>query len=232
VSKDGIKYWVIIPAAGCGSRMQQAIPKQYLPLAGKPVILHTIEVFASHPLIDGIVVATAADDRYWQKLALPAGKPIIRIDGGDERCHSVLNALDALQEQLVEDDWILVHDAARPCLERSDLDSLMEHLEGRAIGGLLGVPVRDTMKRTDSEHNVYETVDRKQLWHAGTPQMFRYGLLRSSLIRALDNNILVTDEAAAIELAGKKPHIVEGSSRNIKITRAEDLALAEFYLSG
>ena len=223
-------YWAVVPAAGSGTRMNSQIPKQYLALAGKTVIEHSLARLAAHPLIDGIVVALAPGDTHWQDLPLRLGKPVLLADGGGERCNSVLNALLELQKHAQPDDWVLVHDGARPCLHLSDIDKLINELREHPHGGLLAVPVRDTMKRADENSNVFETVDRKRLWHALTPQMFRLGELTNALLRAIDKGWLVTDEASAMERAGYKPHLVEGAADNIKITRPEDLAVAEFYL--
>lgn len=229
---DGPSCWAVIPAGGAGRRMNAAIPKQYLPLRGKPVISYPLELFCAHPRISGVVVALAADDPYWPTLEVEChGKPVVTAPGGEERCHSVLNALNQLQSLAGPDDWVLVHDAARPCLRRSDLDKLIGAVTDHPVGGLLGVPVRDTIKRVDSRDRVYETVDRASLWHALTPQMFRLQPLRSALLRALDEGVLVTDEAGAIELSGARPIIVEGSADNIKITHPEDLARAAFNLA-
>lgn len=224
------KYWGIVPAAGIGSRMQADRPKQYLPLAGRTVIEHTLERLAGHPALAGTVVALAADDKYWPDIRVGLQVPVEEAEGGAERCNSVLNALMALQSRARPDDWVLVHDAARPCLRREDIERLMGELDEHPVGGLLGLPVADTVKRTDAEGAVVETVDRRNLWRALTPQMFRYGELREALVHALDRGWLVTDEASAIELAGKKPQMVEGAPENIKITRPGDLALAEFFL--
>jgi 2-C-methyl-D-erythritol 4-phosphate cytidylyltransferase len=223
-------YWAVIPAAGIGKRMQSQIPKQYLPLAGRTVIEHTVELFLQHPHISGVVVAISEADETWQELHFDTQKPLLTVSGGAERCHSVLNALDALSEQASDADWVLVHDAARPCLQRKDLDMLMTLLAVHPVGGLLGVPVRDTIKRADVSCEVEETVNRDGLWHALTPQMFHLGSLRNALRSAVENGQLVTDESSAIELSGQQPVMVEGSADNIKITRPEDLALAEFFL--
>ncbi len=223
-------YWAVVPAAGSGARMSSQVPKQYLALAGKTVIEQTLARLAAHPLIDGIVVALAPDDTRWQDLGITLDKPVLRVNGGGERCNSVLNALFELQKHAQPDDWILVHDGARPCVRLTDIDKLIAGLHGHPNGGLLAVPVRDTMKRADENSDVFETVDRKGLWHALTPQMFRLGELSAALSHAIDNGWLVTDEASAMELAGYKPHLVEGAADNIKITRPEDLVLAEFYL--
>lgn len=223
-------YWAVVPAAGSGTRMSSQIPKQYLALAGKTVIEHSLARLAAHPLIAGIVVALAPNDTHWHDLRLNIGKPVLLADGGNERCYSVLNALQELQKHAQPDDWVLVHDGARPCLRLTDIDKLITELRNHSHGGLLAVPVRDTMKRADENRDVLETVDRKALWHALTPQMFRLGELSAALRRAIDQGWLVTDEASAMEHAGYLPHLVEGAADNIKITRAEDLVVAEFYL--
>lgn len=227
---DKQKYWAVIPAAGVGSRMQADRPKQYLPLHGKTVLEHTLARFLDHPKIDGVVVALSENDPWWRELALQHAKLFTAL-GGEERCHSVLNALNGLLSQADEKDWVLVHDAARPCLRREDLDHLIDVLQEHPVGGLLGLPVADTMKRSDSSDAVVETVSREHLWRALTPQMFRLGELREALEAALQNGQLVTDDASAMELMGKAPKMVEGHGDNIKITRPQDLALAQLYLA-
>jgi 2-C-methyl-D-erythritol 4-phosphate cytidylyltransferase len=152
------------------------------------------------------------------------------VTGGTERCHSVLKALDALAGEAAAEDWVLVHDAARPCLSRADLYRLVDCLRDHPVGGLLAVPVRDTMKRCSPDGSVMATVERAGLWHAYTPQMFRFGLLSASLRSSIAAGELVTDEAAAVERAGLVPRVVEGSFGNIKVTRPQDLALAAFFL--
>jgi 2-C-methyl-D-erythritol 4-phosphate cytidylyltransferase len=207
------------------------IPKQYLPLNGRPVIDHTLERLVSHPAISQAVVALAQDDGWWPESAYADHADVVRVEGGAERCHSVLNALQHLSGFAADSDWVLVHDAARPCLRASDIDRLVEQLSDHPTGGLLGMPVRDTMKRADASGRIKETVCRENLWHAFTPQMFRLGPLRDALSTALEQGSLVTDEASAMELAGQAPLLVEGHPDNIKITRPEDLPLAAFYLS-
>ncbi len=225
-----VRHWAVIPAAGVGRRMGSAIPKQYLDLAGRPVIDHTLERLLLHPRIDGAVVALGAEDGWWPDSAFADHPDLQRVTGGAERCHSVLNALDALTARGAADDWVLVHDAARPCIRRWDIDKLMDTISDHPAGGLLGVPVRDTMKRTDARGGVVATVDRSHLWHAFTPQMFRLGMLRKALHGAIAAGVAVTDEASAMEWAGHRPQMVEGHDDNIKITRAADLSLAAFYL--
>ncbi|MBK1722824.1 2-C-methyl-D-erythritol 4-phosphate cytidylyltransferase [Thiocystis violacea] len=225
-----VRLWAILPAAGVGRRMGSAIPKQYLELAGRTVIEHTLALFVSHARISGVVVALGPEDGYWNATAYATHPKVVRAMGGAERCHSVLNAVMALDGRAEDEDWILVHDAARPCLRLEDLDRLVDSLLDDPVGGLLGIPVRDTMKRAKGGQRIDGTVDRSGLWHAYTPQMFRLGLLRHALRDALAANDLVTDDASAIERLGHAPRLVEGHADNIKITRAEDLPLAHFYL--
>ncbi|MCK5092685.1 MAG: 2-C-methyl-D-erythritol 4-phosphate cytidylyltransferase [Gammaproteobacteria bacterium] len=225
------KNWVIIPAAGSGSRMGADLPKQYLQFAGKTVIEHTLSRFGGHPKISGIVVALSSQDKTWDKLQYKCSKILIKAEGGAERCHSVLNALRELSDHANEQDWVLVHDAARPCIQSEDIDYLIHELGNHPVGGLLAVPVRDTMKRSDNSGTVQETVERENLWHALTPQMFRLGDLRDAMAKAISDGIEVTDEASAMEYVGKQPKLVKGQWSNIKITHPEDLALAEFYLN-
>lgn len=225
-------YWAIVPAAGIGRRMGGDIPKQYLPLNGRPVIEHTLERLLGHPSIRQVLVALSPDDQWWPETVFANHPEVVGVEGGAERCDSVLNALRCLSEFAVDDDWVLLHDAARPCLRAGDIDRLIEQLTDHPVGGILGMPVRDTMKRADESAHITETVCREGLWHAFTPQMFRIGPLRTALSDALAQGKRVTDEASAMELAGYSPMLVEGHPDNIKITRPEDLALAGFYLKG
>ena len=222
--------WVIIPAAGVGRRMGSDTPKQYLLLNDQTVIEHTLSVFDLHSSISEIVIAIAKEDEYWVELNIKLSKPLHKVAGGKERCDSVLNARTFLQNKAHAGDWVLVHDAARPCLRTEDLTLLLEECQSHAAGGILAVPVRDTMKRSVG-NIIKETVDREDLWHALTPQMFRYKLLKDALESALKKNNIVTDEASAMELAGYQPLLVEGHADNLKITRPEDLALASFFLA-
>ena len=231
--KNSARYWAIVPAAGAGKRLGSAIPKQYLPLLGRPVIAHTLDTLLQHPRIDGAVVVVDSKDGWWPEIvaSLKLTKPLWRAVGGAERCHSVLNGLKVLRAQAEATDWVLVHDAARPCLTAADLDRLIDQLADDPVGGLLATPVRDTLKQADSGGRVSATVDRTHLWHAFTPQMFRLGDLHDALNAALARGFWVTDEAAAMEAAGFSPRLVQGRADNIKITRPEDLALAAFFLS-
>lgn len=230
--QQAARFWAVIPAAGTGTRMGGDIPKQYLPLAGRTVIEHVLDVFLSHPRIAGMSVAIAAADAYWQHYLLRSqGKPVRIARGGAQRVHSVLNILQSLRQELNPQDWVLVHDAVRPCLHASDLDRMMDTLSQDPVGGILATPLVDTVKSVDSEHRVSATPERGNLWRAFTPQMFRYGLLVEALDAALKRGDAPTDEAAAMENAGHTVRVVEGRSDNIKITRPEDLALAEAILS-
>lgn len=214
----------IVPAAGIGSRMGAECPKQYLSLAGKCILEHTLERLLSHPAIARVIVALAPHDRWFETLAVAADPRVWRVEGGSERAWSVLNGLHVAQGE-----WVLVHDAARPCLTHGDLDRLIATAMA-CDGAILGSRVRDTMKRTDAAGNILATVDREQLWHALTPQMFPTGPLRRALEEGLALGAAITDEASAMERAGFAVRMVEGRADNIKVTRPEDLSLAELYL--
>jgi len=221
--------WAVVPAAGKGARMGADIPKQYLALADKPVIVHTLELLSAHPLIAGVAVAVSADDDLWPEVHASLERKVVVVAGGAERCHSVLAGIDGLADA-DPGDWVMVHDAARPCLRSTDIDRMIAELREHPVGGILAAPVRDTLKRCSDEGNIETTIDRNRLWHALTPQMFRCGVLRDSIAAALDDGLIVTDEAQAIEAAGLAPRIVEGHADNIKITHPADLALAQLYL--
>jgi len=210
--------------------MRADVPKQYLDLAGRAIIEHTLERLCTHGLVAGVVVAVSSGDLWWPRLGYRDDPRVRAVTGGAERCHSVLNALRWLRDRCAPEDWVMVHDAVRPCLTHSDLDRLFATLASHPVGGLLGMRVRDTMKRGDANDEVEGTVDRTGLWHALTPQMFRPGILTRALETALQRDALVTDESAAVELAGFRPRLVTGRSDNIKITRPEDLGLAALFL--
>jgi 2-C-methyl-D-erythritol 4-phosphate cytidylyltransferase len=211
--------------------MGAAIPKQYLPLAGRCVIEHTLDTLFACSRLAGVVLAVSADDSRWTEIRSRYTDSRLQcVTGGAERGHSVLRALRHLAGHADPGDWVLVHDAARPCVRLADIETLIEALRDDADGGLLGVPVSDTMKRVDCNGRISATVDREALWHAQTPQMFRLGQLQAALAQALDEGATVTDEASAMERAGYRPRMVEGHADNIKITVPAHLALAEFYL--
>ncbi len=225
------QVYAVVPAAGAGKRMGAAIPKQYLELAGRTVLEHTLARLAAHPRIARVVVAVSAGDEFYPALA-PRLSPKVRdVVGGAERCHSVLAALDSLALVAGLNDWVMVHDAARPCVRTADLDRMLAELERHAVGGILAAPVRDTLKRCAADGAIVATVDRSALWHALTPQMFRLGVLRDAIRAALAEGVLVTDEAMAIERAGLVPRVVAGHTDNLKITHPEDLALAAAILA-
>lgn len=221
-------YCAIVPAAGIGKRMQAEVPKQYLKLGELTVLEHSLKKLCSCDYVEKIIVAIAPKDNYWQHLSLSKHPKVTTVLGGDERCHSVFNALQAIKSSGFE--WILVHDAVRPCVTVADINKLVQQLQQHPVGGLLGVPVRDTLKQVDEKSNVVKTLERSQLWHALTPQLFRYKVLEQALNRCQQDNYLATDEAAAIEYLGLQPQMVQGSATNIKITLPEELDLAEWYL--
>jgi 2-C-methyl-D-erythritol 4-phosphate cytidylyltransferase len=225
-----VRRWAIVPAAGQGSRFGAARPKQYMPLLERPLLSWTLAGLLAEPRIDGIVVALAPGDSHWQAVPEFQDPRVRRCTGGLRREHSVALGLEALDSDSRDTDWALVHDAARPCLRRSDLDLLFGTLAADAGGGLLAVAVSDTLKRDDGEQRVGETVARDRLWRALTPQMFRYGLLRRALRLCLERDRAVTDEASAIESLGLRPRLVRGRADNIKVTNPEDAALAEAIL--
>ena len=219
----------MIPAAGIGSRMQAGnFPKQYMSLCGTPILQRTIERLAALPQLAGIVVCLAAQDRFFQNLQLTT--PVITATGGKERCHTVLNGLLALRGKANPQDWVLVHDAARPCVRLEDLKKLLQETSHHPVGGLLAAPVRDTMKRSNTDGEVVETISREQLWHALTPQVFRWQMLHDALQTVLSEQDLVTDEAQAIEYCGHRPKLVAGHLDNIKVTYPADLDTASLYL--
>ncbi|MBH3429387.1 2-C-methyl-D-erythritol 4-phosphate cytidylyltransferase [Pseudomonas alkylphenolica] len=217
-------FWAVIPAAGVGARMAADRPKQYLQLGGQTILEHSLDCFLDHPCVKGVVVSVAADDPYWPGLRCATDPRIQRAEGGQERADSVLNALLLLHAQGAADsDWVLVHDAARPNLARSDLDRLLGELADDPVGGLLAVPARDTLKRANADGRVSKTIDRSTVWQAYTPQMFRLGALHRALADSLVADVAITDESSAIEWAGQSPRLIEGRSDNIKVTRPEDL---------
>lgn len=224
------RLWAVVPAAGIGQRMSSELPKQYLTLHGRTIIELSLAPILAHPRIERVVVALASDDRWWPDTALAGHAKVIRVDGGAERAASVMNGLAKLSEGASDNDWVLVHDAARPCLRAGDLSKLIDELAGDPVGGLLAVPVHDTVKRADDDGLVAETLPREQLWRAYTPQMFRFGLLRQSLAAALATGRAVTDDASAMEQAGWSPRLIAGHADNIKVTTPEDLPLAAFTL--
>ncbi len=220
----------IVPAAGVGSRMKADRPKQYLLIDNKTVLEHTIEKLLSHPLIEQVVVSITDGDPYFESLEIANHPKVIRVSGGKERADSVLSGLNWVN-QTQDEAWVLVHDAARPCVDLADITSLIESCMPHSIGGILATPVRDTMKRAREDQSISRTEDREGMWHALTPQLFKAAMLGEALKKALELGVSITDEASALEWIGEHPKLITGKASNIKITQPEDLALAEFYLS-
>ena len=218
---DSVRYWAVVPAAGVGKRMNADRPKQYLELAGKTVIEHTLYRLLS-------ANAISAEDPYWPELDVSMHEKVITAAGGKERADSVLSALKSIRDLASDNDWVLVHDAARPCITATDIHFLIDSLMDDPVGGILALSSHDTLKNVQSG-SILGTLDRSHIWRALTPQMFRYGSLKQALEMA-EGNPAITDEASALELQGLQPKIVEGRPDNIKITRPEDLALAQFYM--
>ena len=226
--KTSRQFIAVVPAAGSGTRMKADKPKQYLEINGKTILEHTLNVLLTYPAIQRIIVAVAKDDPYINQMSFLPHPKIQLIEGGEDRATSVLNGLNAM-ESTSNDTWVLVHAAARPCGTHQDLDKLLSIEDEQ--GAILAIPATDTIKRADSNLQVQQTEDRSQLWLAQTPQLFKVTLLKRALMQAKEQGFVVTDEASAMELAGFRPHLVSGRSDNIKVTRPEDLALAEFYLT-
>lgn len=209
--------------------MEADRPKQYLSLLGKTVLEHTLERLLMLPMVNEIHLALSESDQFWPQLGCAGNQSIVRVNGGRERADSVLNGLVALSLKAQDSDWVLVHDAARPCIQVRDILKLVESVADHPVGGILGLPVSDTLKQV-SDAAIEKTIDRNQIWQAQTPQLFRMGLLRDCLQRALAEGKTITDEASALETYGLRPLIVQGRSDNIKITRREDLAIAAMLM--
>ena len=196
-------------------------------LAGQTILQRVVNLFSSHSQIEKVIVVLHAKDHWWPTLQLSHPEKILTAIGGVERVHSVLLGLDFLKDYADKNDFVLVHDAARPCLQQKDISRFILELKNHDVGGLLGLPVVDTIKKVNDNDEVEKTISREHLWHAQTPQCFRYGILKSSIEKALSDNKVITDESSAIEYAGLKPKMILGNARNIKITFSDDVALAE-----
>ncbi len=223
--------WGVLPAAGIGARMGESLPKQYLRVQGATLLEHSLRSLLADSRISHVAVALHPQDEHAASVALLDDARVIKTVGADQRAGSVLAGLLALQALAAERDWVLVHDAARPCLRRDELSRLIDQVMQSEVGGLLAEPVVDTVKRADRDGRVQGTLDRTGLWRAQTPQMFRYGELVAALRQAQDSASAITDEASAMELAGHPVQIVEGVSSNLKVTVPDDLALAGWYLA-
>ncbi|XTZ39216.1 2-C-methyl-D-erythritol 4-phosphate cytidylyltransferase [Salmonella enterica] len=218
----------VVPAAGFGRRMQTECPKQYLSIGNKTILEHAVAALLANPRVGRVIIAVSPGDVRFAQLPLAHHPQITVVDGGTERADSVLAGLKAAAGAR----WVLVHDAARPCLQQDDLNRLLAISATSRVGGILAAPVRDTMKRAEpGKANIAHTVERNDLWHALTPQFFPLELLHDCLTRALNEGATITDEASALEYCGFHPQLVPGRADNIKVTQPEDLRLAEFYLT-
>ena len=226
VNNNTDPIWAIIPASGIGQRMQSIIPKQYLPILGRSVIAHTLDRLFSVTDIVGIVLVLRENDKHWQEIQYQAEKPVHVTIGGAERLNSVMNGLRALLELDQVNKHVLIHDAVRPLVRSIDLINVIQAARLSDAGALLATPITDTIKRQNSDLTVQSTLARNGLWRALTPQVFETEMLFEALKNVIDENLLVTDDASAIELMGKTPKLVSASSDNIKITCADDLLLA------
>jgi len=222
------RYFALIPAAGVGARMGASAPKQYIRIGGKPMLRHTLDAFLSSDLIAHTFIVVSPDDPYIDSVAPNHGVTVLRC-GGASRMESVRNGLAVLASTLAPSDWVLVHDAARPGLTAELIEKLISATGEHPVGGLLGLPVVDTVKRC-IEGEACGTIPRNGLWLAQTPQMFRYQLLRQALNAATDPNT-ITDDASAVEALGLTPKLVEGHPRNLKVTLPDDIRIAELYLA-
>ncbi len=222
------RIWAIVPAAGVGSRMGASLPKQYLPLADSCVLQVTLSKLLNTPEIDGVLVAIAEHDPWFKQAILPDAR-LEAIEGGMERAHSVLNGLQCLMSRGYQDDWALVHDAARPCVAAAQIHALIHSANEFEYGTILAARAADTLKHVVAG-KVQATVDRNTIWYAHTPQIFRVGMLHKAIEDALTQGQQVTDESSAMELSGYMPQVLEDSRDNLKITQPEDLALAEWIL--
>lgn len=223
--------WAVVPAAGRGLRSGHDIPKQYAMLAGKPMLRWTLERLLAHPDVRGAMVVLAADDGHWPGWIDIAGKPVLSTVGGDDRAASVRAGLAALAGRSDASDWMLVHDAARPCISIKDIDALLAAGCAHSVGALLALPVADTLKQANAGDESIGCLQREHAWRAQTPQLFRCNELCDALDRARADGETVTDEASAFERLGRYPLLVRGSAGNIKVTEPDDFALAEWLLS-
>lgn len=231
------KFWLIIPAAGIGSRMQMDKPKQYLQIENKTILEHTVACFLDHPAFEEVYVGLSEQDVYFEQCGLNLDSGITTYKGGRERADTVLKGLEFISDKATPEDWVWVHDAARPCLSRKEIDLLIDELKLTDTGLVLGVPVSDTLKRVCESKvlvgrtEIRATVDRAGLWRAMTPQIFKYSALRQALEFCRDNNKVITDEASALENIGKRASMVQGSEQNIKVTLPADIAKAQEFIA-
>ena len=222
------KCWCLVPAAGSGSRLDTKTPKQYIDLLGKPLVCHSLDTLVSSPYISGVAVGLASGDEWWQQHI--SGKYAIlgTYTGGESRADTVLRGLYFLEPHVDDEDWVLIHDAARPCVKASDIERLVLGSENSSSGALLAIKTTDTIKKEDEHHSSAQTIPRDKLWQAQTPQIFLYTILRDAL-EACDR-VGLSDESAAMEMAGYRPRLVNGTVENLKVTTIEDLGLAKTIL--
>lgn len=226
------RIWAVIPAAGIGSRMNSDIPKQYLKIEDKTILEYSINRFLEHSKIYKVVVALNPVDDYWQKLPYADNSRVMTVQGGENRVDSVLSALEAIQAiEGTEQDWVMVHDAARPCLSSRHIDDLIHSQETSPDGAILAIGAVDTVKQANKHQTIDKTIDRETIWLAQTPQFFPLQSLQQSIDTALTDGHIITDEASAMELAGHHPALIIGSRKNLKITEQEDLLLASIWLN-
>ena len=223
--------WAVIPAAGVGKRSGLPIPKQYLVINGKTVLEHTIAALLACPDVAGAIIAISADDEWWAECKVTSPKPIVTVAGGAERCESVLNGLVELVKQQGNEVWALVHDAARPCVSAEELKTLVASATSHSVGGILALPMADTVKRAKANAEIAGTEDRSMLWRALTPQLFPAAKLANAIEHCLGNGLFVTDESSAMEQLGHAPLLVQGKATNIKLTHADDIPIVEQYLT-
>ncbi|MEX2367211.1 MAG: 2-C-methyl-D-erythritol 4-phosphate cytidylyltransferase [Pseudohongiellaceae bacterium] len=229
LEQNDCRYWAIIPAAGLGRRMGATVAKQYLRIDHRTILELTIERLHRIGRLEKIVLVLHPEDSSWTFLNTSHYSNIVTAAGGEERCHSVLNGLEYLKNEAADNDWILVHDAVRPCVSVGDIEKLISVLADDPVGGILASRVRETVKRAGGD-TILETLNREDLWLAATPQMFRYRILHDAMEAAIGNNLQATDEAAAVEAMGLNVKLVTGRSDNIKVTHPEDIELARFIL--
>lgn len=231
VNKPLTKIWAIIPAAGVGERMDAGKPKQYIQIGKQSLIEMTLQVILDFAPISGVQVCISRNDQEWHALNIQHEKLLEVTFGGETRADSVLAGLNALSTHAKHDDWVLVHDAARPCVSQASLINFVEQLKDHAVGGLMAMPVADTLKQADENHSVSKTISRENIWQAQTPQMFRFQALQNALIEAKEKKCIVTDEASAMEAAGHKVMLLKGERENIKVTYPGDERWVELFKS-
>ena len=224
------KVHALIPAAGRGTRYGGAVLKQYLPISGKAVLAHSIGIFQFHPMISSITVVLAEDDQWFESSVGSLAANVETVIGGDTRAQSVRNGLQFIADKYSATDWAVIHDGARPCLAPANLDRLLEQGLKSPDGAILAMPVGDTLKIAGDANEITSTFDRKGLWAAQTPQLFRIRVLMDAIDAALREGCELTDEASAMEFVGAKPKLVMGSFANIKVTYPKDLGIAEALL--